>query len=112
MLVTVRDGSGGLRRLSNAEIARHSQYGDYSLEQSRLGVEDFYDRMDDVLSPEPLDPSRALQDAITSLDEQVKVRVTSVENGRKFQNSGRGDADMMIAGGRSIEGNRRIGEKK
>ena len=90
----VRDGSGGLRRLANAEIARHPQYGDYSLEQSRLGVEDFYDRMDDVLSPEPLDPSRALQDAITSLDEQVKVRVTSVENGRKFQNSGKGEADM------------------
>ena len=90
----VRDNSGGLRRLTNAEIARHPQYGDYSLDQSRLGVEDFYDRMDDVMSPAPLDPLRALQEAITSLEEQVKVRVTSVENGRKFQNSGRGNADM------------------
>ncbi|MBI2715875.1 MAG: hypothetical protein HYX37_15700 [Rhizobiales bacterium] len=90
----VRDSSGALRRLSNAEIAKNPQYGDFSLDQARLGVEDFYDRMDDVMSPEPLEPLRALQDAITSLDEQVKVRVTSVENGRKFQNSGRGEASM------------------
>ena len=90
----VRDGSGGLRRLSNAEIAKNPQYGDFSLDQSRLGVEDFYDRMEDVMSPEPLDPKRALEDAIASLDEQVKVRVTSVENGRKFQSSGKGDAAM------------------
>jgi hypothetical protein len=50
--------------------------------------------MDDVMSPAPLDPLRAMKDAITALEEQVKARVTSVENGRKFQNSGRGDADM------------------
>jgi hypothetical protein len=90
----VRDGSGGLRRLSNAEIAKSPNYSDFSLEQARLAVEDFYDRMDDVLSPAPLDPMRALEDAIVSLDEQVKVRVTSVENGRKFQNSGKGEASM------------------
>jgi hypothetical protein len=90
----VRDAHGGLRRLTNAEIAKNSQYGDFSLEQAKLGVEEFYDRMDDVLSPEPLEPLRAMEDAIASLDEQVKVRVTSVENGRKFLNSGHGDAAM------------------
>jgi hypothetical protein len=35
-----------------------------------------------------------MKGAIDSLDEQVKTRVTSVENGRKFQNSGHGDASM------------------
>ena len=90
----VRDKNGALRRLTNNEIVKDPQHGDFSLEQSRLGVEDFYDRMDDVISPEPLDPLRATEDAITSLDEQVKVRVTSIENGRKFQNSGHGDAQM------------------
>ena len=83
-----------LRRLTNAEIAKNPQYGDFSLDQSRLGIEDFYDRMDDVMSPAPLDPLRAMKEAITSLEEQVKTRVTSVENGRKFQNSGRGEATM------------------
>ena len=90
----VREKNGALRRLTNAEIAKNPQYGDFSLEQSQLGAEDFYDRMDDVMSPEPLDPLRAMKEAITSLEEQVKTRVTSVENGRKFQNSGRGDAAM------------------
>jgi hypothetical protein len=90
----VRDKNGVLRRLTNDEIAKNPEYGDFSLDQARLGVEDFYDRMDDVMSPAPLDPLRAMKEAITSLEEQVKARVTSVENGRKFQSSGRGDADM------------------
>jgi hypothetical protein len=84
-----RDKSGGLRRLTNDEIAKNPQYADFSLEQSKLPVEEFYDKMDDVMSPAPLDPVIAMKDAIASLDEQVKVRVTSVENGRKFQNGGR-----------------------
>ena len=46
------------------------------------------------MSPPPLDPLRAMKEAITSLEEQVKTRVTSVENGRKFQNSGKGEATM------------------
>jgi hypothetical protein len=90
----VRDKNGSLRRLTNAEIEKNPQYGDYSLDQSRLGIEDFYDRMDELMSPVPLDPMRAIKEAITALEEQVKVRVTSVENGRKFQNSGRGEASM------------------
>ncbi len=90
----VRGANGVLRRLTNEEIAKDPQYGDFSLEQSRLSVEDFYDRMDDVMSPAPLDPARAMEDAITSLDEQVKTRVVAVENGRKFQTRERGDAAM------------------
>jgi hypothetical protein len=90
----VRDKNGALRRLTNAEIAKDPQYGDFSLDQARLSIEDFYDRMDDVMSPAPLDPLRAIKEAIAALEEQVKARVTSVENGRKFQVSGRGDAAM------------------
>jgi len=90
----VRDKNGALRRLTNAEIAKDPQYGDFSLDQARLSIEDFYDRMDDVMSPAPLDPLRAIKEAIAALEEQVKARVTSVENGRKFQTSGRGDAQM------------------
>jgi hypothetical protein len=86
--------NGVLRRLTNDEIAKNPQYGDYSLDQSKLGIEAFYDRMDDLISPAPLEPLRAMKEAITSLEEQVKTRVTSVENGRKFLNSGRGDAEM------------------
>ena len=90
----VREASGALRRLTNAEIAKNADYGDFSLEQSQISAEQFYDKMDDVMSPEPLDPKSAMEDAIASLDEQVKTRVTSIENGRKWQGSGRGEATM------------------
>ena len=90
----VRGKNGGLRRLTNDEIAKNEDYADFSLEQEKLSVEDFYDRMDDVMSPEPLDPVRALKDTITSLEEQVKTRITSVENGRKYQAGGGGEVAM------------------
>ena len=90
----VGDKNGPLRRLTNAEIGKNPQYGDFSLEQSQLSVEAFYDRMDDVMSPDPLDPVKAMTDAITSLDEQVKTRITSVENGRKYQNKQAGTTAM------------------
>jgi len=85
---------GGLRRMPNQEIAGNPDYADFSLEQSQLSVEDFYDRMDDVMSPAPLDPKAAMLDAITSLDEQVRTRVTSVENGRKYQTGGGKEVSM------------------
>ena len=90
----LRDKNGPLRRLTNAEIAKDPQYGDFSLQQSQLSSEDFYDRMDDVMSPEPLDPVQAMTDAIQSLNEQVKTRVTSIENGRKYQEKQSGDTAM------------------
>jgi hypothetical protein len=87
--IVMREKGGAMVRLTNAEIKSNREYGDFSLDQSHLGVEDFYDRMEDVMSPSPLDPARAMKETIAALEEQVKARVTSVENGRKFQNGGR-----------------------
>lgn len=78
----VVSSGGDLRRLSNEEISAHSDYGDVSSEQRGLDAEAFYDKMDDVLSPTPLDPIRALRETIQALDEQVRARIVSVENGR------------------------------
>ncbi|MCC7252930.1 hypothetical protein [Hyphomicrobium sp.] len=93
-------GKGGLRRLANAEIGKHAEYGDFSLDQAELAIEDFYDRMDEVMSPSPLDPERELTEALTALEEQVKARVTSVENGRKYQAGG--GAEVAMPDGASI----------
>jgi hypothetical protein len=90
----VKEKNGPLKRLSNAEIGKNPSYGDYSAEQSQMTMEDFYDRMDDVMSPNPLNPLSAMTDAITSLTEQIKTRVTSIENGRKWQAKSAGDATM------------------
>ena len=90
----VRAKNGALRRLSNAEITNNPQYADFSVEQAQMSAEDFYDRMDDAMSPEPLDPVKAMTDAVASLNEQVKTRVTSVENGRKYQEKQAGEVGM------------------
>jgi hypothetical protein len=92
--------NGSLRRLTNAEIASNAQYGDFSLDQSKISAEEFYDRMDDVMSPEPVDPVKAMTDSIASLHEQVKTRVTSVENGRKYQE--KQPAEIGMPNGASI----------
>jgi hypothetical protein len=90
----VRGKNGTLRRLTNTEIAADPDYGDFSLEQDKINVEAFYDRMEDVMSPAPLEPMRALTEAITALEEQVKARVTSVENGREYLIKGGSAVDM------------------
>jgi hypothetical protein len=92
--------NGSLRRLTNAEIASNAQYGDFSPDQAKINAEEFYDRMDDVMSPEPVDPVKAMTDAIASLHEQVKTRVTSVENGRKYQE--KQPAEIGMPNGASI----------
>src|SRR6202040_2426948 len=56
--------------------------------------------MDDGMSPQPLDPVKAMTDAIASLNEQVKTRVTSVENGRKYQE--KQPAEVAMPNGASI----------
>jgi hypothetical protein len=90
----VREKNGPLHRLTNTEINRNPQFADFSIEQSQMSAEDFYDRMDDVMSPEPLDPVRAMEDAIASLSEQIRTRVTAVENGRKYQIKQPGETSM------------------
>ena len=87
-VVKAKTGSG-LRQMTNAEVLADPDYADFSLDQYAAGVEGFYDKMDDVMSPEPLDPMRAMKETIGALEEQLKTRVQSVDNGRKFLKTGR-----------------------
>jgi hypothetical protein len=84
----VRDKDGKLRRLGNAELT------DYSLDQYAGGIEGFYDKVEDVLSPASLDPAQALLETLQALEEQVKTRASSVDNGRKFLASRKPAAEM------------------
>jgi hypothetical protein len=86
----VRDkDSGKLVRPKNAALADYS-----ATDQQSGGVDGFYDKVEDVLSPAPLDPRRALLETIQALEEQVKTRVRSVDNGRKFLSTARAAAEM------------------
>lgn len=79
----VREGRG-LRLLANREILMHADWGDYALEQYQSDAEGFYDRVDEVLSPEPVDATVAFRAAIDALDEQIRTRIRAVANGEAF----------------------------
>lgn len=70
------------RELTNEEILKAPGYGDFSTEQYDSGVEGFYDKMDEVLSPAPQSAERVMLETIQALYEQVKGRVLSVQNGQ------------------------------
>jgi len=79
---------------TNAELAADPGWADHSLEQTSLDPTRFYDRMDELISPEPLDPRAASIAAIDALEEQLGARVTSVENGEAHFARGGGRIDM------------------
>jgi hypothetical protein len=78
--------------LGDEEIAARPGYGDVSEEQSKLAPEQFYDRMDALITPGKRDPFVAQEEAVQALFEAAKVRVTSVQNG--VDNVGSGTVDM------------------
>jgi hypothetical protein len=80
--------------ITNEAITKHPDYGDYALDQYAGTVDDFYDKVEDALSPEPLDPERALLETIDALEEQVKGRVKSVQNGVEYFQKGGTRIDM------------------
>lgn len=75
---------GQLIRWDDEAIRKSAEYNDLSREPAKLGTEAFYDVMDDVMSPSPLDPERAMLETVAALEEQVRTRVKSVDNGRKW----------------------------
>jgi len=99
----VREG-GALRPLTNREIGAAADYADFSLEQYAGDVDDFYDHMDDMLSPTPMDPAGVLRETIQALDEQVKTRITSVANGETYVAS-HPDTIAMPSGAAIFEAN-------
>jgi hypothetical protein len=86
--------AGKLARLDDEAIRKHPEYGDASREAQKLDLEGFYDTMEDALSPRPLDPQRAMLETIAALEEQVRTRVKSVDNGRKWLDTAKGAAAM------------------
>lgn len=81
-----RDGRA-LRPLSNDEIRRSPDYGGISYDQKRMPVQTFYDTMQALINPEPLDPVEALRDLCTAFQEQVLTRVISVGNAEDYMRS-------------------------
>lgn len=74
---------GRLRALVNAELGKGGEFAPFSLEQSRLAKDAFYDRMEALINPDRLAPETAYLDLHRALHELLLVRVLSVGNGLK-----------------------------
>ncbi len=81
----VRVAAGGaVRALGNDAIAALSGYGDVSMSGADMDESEFYDTMDDLVTPPPRDPAAAFDQAVQALFESARVRVTSVDNGWSY----------------------------
>jgi hypothetical protein len=75
----------GVPRLINYDaLTEPSGFIPFSLEQRKMGADVFYQTMERLINPKPLDPETALIDLIQSLYEQLMVRVTSVANSEAY----------------------------
>lgn len=89
--------SGGvveLRAATDAQIDARPGYGDVGDEQRSLTPDQFYDRMDGLVTPGKRDALRAQAEAVAALLEAAKVRVTSVDNGEGHFRGGGGTISM------------------
>ncbi len=94
-------GENRIERLTNEEIDDHPDWGNYSDEQYRLGVDGFYERMDRVINPEPLDPEAAMRATLEAFRELVDERVDSVAAGEEYM-AETGYSEMSMPEGSEI----------
>jgi hypothetical protein len=103
--IVMKDGK--LIPVRNDELTASSGYVPFSLQQKDMASEDFYNIMERLINPDPLDPGEALDDLIRALHEQLLVRITSVANGEEYMQAHPGTvismpstaAGIFLAGG-------------
>ncbi len=71
--------TGTFRLLSNTEIADHMDYGNFSTEQKNLDPDVFYDTIDSLVNPQPLDPANVFRELHEAVFEQLKSRQIAIE---------------------------------
>jgi len=83
----IMSSDGSTVAIGNENLNSSSGYIPFSLQQKDLSMDDFYQQMEKIINPEPLDPEEKLSELISSLHEQLIVRVVSVSNGENFMKS-------------------------
>ncbi len=80
--ISLEDGVPHL--LPYNELTESSGFTPFSLEQRKMESDVFYQTMERLINPKPLNPEAALTGLIQSLHEQLLVRVTSVANSESY----------------------------
>jgi len=79
------------RTLDNSEITERAGYIPFSMQQYEGSTDDFYERMEGLINPRPLDPVAVQISLIDALNEAISRRIVSVNNGEDWiaRNPGR-----------------------
>jgi hypothetical protein len=93
--------------MRNNELTEEAGFIPFSLQQRKMGTDIFYNTIERLINPKPLDPETELTGLINALHEQLIVRVTSVANGDEYLKSHPGTvipmpsnaAGIFLAGG-------------
>ncbi len=93
--------NGRLRLLDNDAIAGHPGYSDFSLEQQDLAPQVFYDRIDRLINPAPLDPGTAFRELHRAVYDRLQARAIAVRNGEAYMKKN-GYAVVPMPSGSSI----------
>jgi hypothetical protein len=95
--------NGQLRTLANQEISDSQEYGNYSLQQLNMNPQEFYDAIDRLINPQPLDPIRAFQEIHDAVKERLDARARAVANGEKYVQETNFEVIPMPSGARIFQ---------
>ncbi len=76
--------AGTITALTNDELRRTDEHVRWSADQYEGTADDFYDRMEALINPRPLDPQAMQRVLVDALEEAVARRIVSVDNGVEF----------------------------
>ncbi len=93
---------GRTRLLTNEEIRASGDYGNVSFQQEKMEAAAFYEAMEKLINPDPLDAESAYLDLFRALQEQLIVRLESVGNGENYMTSHPGTVVPMPAAGSAV----------
>ena len=94
--------NGKLSQMKNEELNATAGFPQFSMQQKMMDSEVFYNTMERVINPKPLDPEATLLNLINALYEQLLVRVKSVANGEEYYKSHPGAVIPMPTSARGI----------
>lgn len=76
--------SNTITALDNATLAKSTEHARFSMMQYEGDLEAFYERMDALINPQPLEPSERLRSLLDSFQEAVERRVLSIDTGEAY----------------------------
>ncbi len=85
--------------LPNERITARAGYVPFSMQQYEGTTDQYYERMEAIINPRPLDPWRVQRSLIDALSESAARRVVSVQNGEDWKARNPGAVMEMPEGG-------------